>query len=149
MYDLIDQPAAALGNGSRLILWAMRGWVGALARGVCPPVTLAPAFAKLGLIPVLPDLHRTMALLHGDPEAQLTLAAIEVPHISEDEALLLGLWRDVATGREQAAQAILGLLVAVEGIAPILEAMTGAVAKLADAHLAPTGLSTCPHRAAS
>lgn len=52
MYDLIDQPAAALGNGSRLILWAMRGWVGALARGVCPPVSLAPAFAKLGLIPV-------------------------------------------------------------------------------------------------
>lgn len=89
-----------------------------------------------------------MALLHRDPQARLTLAAIEVPYIGEDEALLLGLWRDVAAGREDAARAILGLLVTAEAIAPIFDAMTTVIARLSDAQLAPTGLSICTHRAA-
>jgi len=149
MYDLIDQPAAALANGSRLVLWAMRGWVGALSRGFCPPATLAPAFAKLKLLPVLPHLHRVMTLLNDDPRTQIALAAIELPYITEDEALLLGLWRDVAAGREQAARGLLGLMVAGDAVTPIFDAMARAVAQLTIAQLVPTGLATCPHGTAS
>ncbi|MBA3940569.1 MAG: hypothetical protein C0520_05110 [Sphingopyxis sp.] len=60
----------------------------------------------------------------------LLLAPMPCLQISEDEAILLGLWRDFSLGDAANARATLALLAAGESVGPIAHAMGAATDRL-------------------
>lgn len=144
MYDLIDQPIGRLCQGSGILLWAMRGWTRALKRRQCPLSTIAPTFCHMRVLPALQDFHAVMGLWNRNGLIKIAIASINTPVVSEDEAMLLALWRHAATGRFGALRETLNLLLEEEAVASVEGAMIEAVAKLAQADIAPLGLSSDP-----
>lgn len=130
MYVFVDRPVESLCNSGRFLLWAMRGWVAAAARGRCPPQTLHRGFAAVNAAGALPDFHVAMALIGGDAAKTIALAPMPCLQISEDEAILLGLWRDISLGDAANARATLALLAEGDSVGPIAKAMGAAVDRL-------------------
>jgi len=130
VYHLVDQPTNVLSRSGHFLLWAMRGWRHAAERGACPPLALHQAFTQLNLRPMLPDFHIAMALLHHGGAVRLGFSSVDAPAISEDEAVLLGLWRDVAADENDKAQGTLVLLTGKETATPSLRAMRSTLAHL-------------------
>lgn len=130
MYEIIDRPVEVLCNAGRFLLWAMRGWTQAVERGTCPPLALGRGFASVRALPILPDFHIAMALLNQHGRTRIALAPMACCHILEDEAILLGVWRDLALGRFDHVQGTLALLVTEDTVSPVSRAMTLASAKL-------------------
>ncbi len=130
MYSFVDRPVASLCNVGLFLLWAMRLWVHAAERGRCPPQMLHRGFAAVDATGVLPDFHAAMALLGGDMARTLRLAPMPCLQISEDEAILLGLWRDFSLGGVTNARATLALLAEGDSVGPIAKAMGGAIDRL-------------------
>src|SRR3546814_14653657 len=110
MYAFVDRPVESLCNGGRFLLWAMRAWVSSAERGRCPPRMLHRGFAAVNAAGALPDFHIAMALLGGEAVETLILAPMPCLQISEDEAILLGLRRDISLERIANAHATLALL---------------------------------------
>ena len=134
MYAFVDRPVENLCNGGRFLLWAMRGWVSAAERGQCPPQMLFRGFAAVDAAGALPDFHIAMALLGGDAVETLVLAPMPCLQISEDEAILLGLWRDFSLeSANPTARGALALLAATDSVGPIANAMGAAIDRLAAA----------------
>ncbi|WP_447757035.1 hypothetical protein [Sphingopyxis fribergensis] len=130
MYAFVDRAVESLSNGGRFLLWAMRGWVSAAERGQCPPQMLHRGFAAVAATGALPDFHVAMALLGGDAVETLVLAPMPCLQISEDEAILLGLWCDFSLGDSANARATLALLAEGESVGPIASAMGAAIDRL-------------------
>jgi len=130
MYAFVDRPVENLCNGGRFLLWAMRGWVSAAERGQCPPQMLFRGFAAVDAAGALPDFHIAMALLGSDAVETLVLAPMPCLQISEDEAILLGLWRDFSLGEAANARATLALMAEGDSVGPIAKAMGAAVDRL-------------------
>ncbi|KGB58299.1 hypothetical protein [Sphingopyxis sp. LC363] len=130
MYAFVDRPVENLCNSGRFLLWAMRGWVSAARRGQCPPQKLHRGFVAVNAAGALPDFHVAMALLGGDAVGTLVLAPMPCLQISEDEAILLGLWRDISLGDVANAHATLALLAEGDGVGPIAKAMGAAADRL-------------------
>ena len=130
MYAFVDRPVESLCNGGRFLLWAMRGWVSAAGRGQCPPQWLHRGFAAVNAAGALPDFHIAMAMLAGDAVETLLLAPMPCLQISEDEAILLGLWRDISLGDVANARATLALLAEGNSAGPIAKAMGAAIDRL-------------------
>lgn len=131
MYAFVDRPVESLCNSGRFLLWAMRGWVQAAERGQCPPQLLCRGFTATRAAEALPDFHIAMALLGGDMTRTLLLAPMPSRQVSEDEAILLGLWRDFSLeGATTTARATLALLAAEASVGPIAKAMGAALARL-------------------
>ena len=130
MYAFVDRPVDNLCNSGRFLLWAMRGWVHAAQRGQCPPRTLHRGFAAVGAQGALADFHVALALLAGDAVQQLALAPMPCLQISEDEAILLGLWRDFSLGESARARATLALLADGDSVGPIAKAMEATTRRL-------------------
>lgn len=126
MYAFVDRPVESLGNGGRFLLWAMRGWVGAAGRGECAPRALHRGFAAVNARLALPDFHVAMALLASDGHECLSLAPMPCACIAEDEAVLIALWSDAASGDDCRLRATLAMLVEPDGVGPIVRAMTSA-----------------------
>ncbi len=155
MYQFVDRPVASLAPGSRLVLWAARGWAHARANGGCPPGAVAPAFLHCGAIAALPDIHRLFALLAGAEDEGLAVAAMGDPLVGDIEAVLLRLWAD-ALDRPDHARATLSLMLAGEdegdagddAAATAFVALTAAAMTLMAKGLAPVGLAE-PSRAGS
>lgn len=133
MYAFVDRPVESLCNGGRFLLWAMRGWVAAAERGECPARALRPGFAAVDATVALSDFHLAMAMLAGDAVEILVLAPMPCLQISEDEAILLGLWRDFSLGDAANAHATLAMLAEGESAGPIAKAMGTAVDRLVTA----------------
>ncbi len=130
MYEMVDRPVEILCNAGRFLLWAMRGWTLAVENGTCPPLALARGFASVGAQAMLPDLHIAMALLNQHGLMRIALAPVACCCITEDEAILLGLWQDLALARFDKAHATLALVVNEDAVRPVARAMTKASAKL-------------------
>jgi hypothetical protein len=130
MYAFIDRPVDSLGNSGRFLLWAMRGWVCAAERGQCPPQRLHRGFVAVNAAGALPDFHVAMALIGSDAVETLLLAPMPCLQISEDEAILLGLWRDISLGDVANARATLALLAEGDSAGPIAKAMGAAIDRL-------------------
>ncbi|KQZ77214.1 hypothetical protein ASE06_02945 [Sphingopyxis sp. Root214] len=130
MYAFVDRRVDSLCNSGRFLLWAMRGWVHAADRGRCPPQVLHRGFSAVDAAPALPDFHVAMALLAGDAVETLLLAPLPCLQISEDEAILLGLWRDFSLENAANAHATLAFLAEGESVGPIAKAMGAAVDRL-------------------
>ena len=130
MYAFVDRPVESLSNAGRFLLWAMRGWVAAAERGQCPPQSLHRGFVAVAAARALPDFHIAMALLAGDAVRTMLLAPMPCLQISEDEAILLGLWRDISLGGDENARATLALLAEEDSVGPIAQAMGAAIGRL-------------------
>jgi len=130
MYAFVDRPVDSLCNGGRFLLWAMRGWVATAERGRCPPQMLFRGFAAVDAQGALPDFHVAMALLGGDAVETLLLAPMPCLQISEDEAILLGLWRDFSLESHANARETLALMAEGDSVGPIAKAMGAAINKL-------------------
>lgn len=123
MYQFIDRHPSALGNTSRFLLWAMRGWGHARASKACAPMTLYRGFSSAGATAALSDFHIAMILLNGDALERLTLAPMSCGRICEDEAILLALWRGVGREDSTLVGGTLGRLVRREAVRPTARAM--------------------------
>lgn len=130
MYIYLDQPVGRLANGERFLLWAMRGWSHAMEKGMCPPMALCRGFTSVNALSALPDFHLALALLNRDALAQLRVGPMEYAHILEDEAILLGLWRDIALGDFDHMRETLRFLVDDDVLGATANAMTATMAKL-------------------
>lgn len=109
MYDLLDQPIGRLSLAGRLTLWSLRGWVSAIEARCCPPATIAPVLAQHGVLPALPHLHEFLSLLNQRGSRGISLAPPACGMIGDDEAVLLGIFRN-ATAAPAVARATLALL---------------------------------------
>ena len=130
MYAFVDQPVERLCNAARFLLWAMRGWSSARSRGTCPPVALCRGFSAVNARCALPDFNMAMALLGREAAEPFVPAPMGGGLICEDEAVLLGMWRDAALGDCARARATLALVVPTEAVSAIVRAMTATSAKL-------------------
>ena len=130
MYAFVDRRVDSLCNSGRFLLWAMRGWVCAAERGQCPPQRLHRGFVAVNAGGALPDFHVAMALIGSDAVETLLLAPMPCLQISEDEAILLGLWRDFSLGSTANARATLALLAEGDSVGPIAKAMDAAIDRL-------------------
>jgi hypothetical protein len=130
MYAFVDRSVDSLCNSGRFLLWAMRGWVCAAERGQCPPQRLHRGFVAVNAAGALPDFHVAMALIGSDAVETLLLAPMPCLQISEDEAILLGLWRDISLGDGANAHATLALLAEGDSAGPIAKAMGVAIDRL-------------------
>jgi len=130
MYAFVDRPVDSLCHSGRFLLWAMRGWVCAAERGQCPPQRLHRGFVAVNAASALPDFHVAMALIGSDAVETLLLAPMPCLQISEDEAILLGLWRDISIGDVANARATLALLAEGDSAGPIAKAMGAAIDRL-------------------
>ena len=110
MYQFVDQPTNRLSRGSQLVLWAMRGWTRQINDRRCPPAALAPGFQRLGIIDALPPFHKMMVLLNHHAARDFAFQCLAASAIGEDEAVLLGVWQDVATGQVANAEATLAMI---------------------------------------
>jgi hypothetical protein len=141
LYDFLDQSVVKLCPGSRLLLWSLRSWADALARKTCPPAALAPAYAMHDMLAAVNDLHMAAALLNSNGRTKFMLAPLRACRVAEDEALLVALWRDVATGETARARALLEACVDRSSVAPLLTAVGEHAAKMTAAGFAPLGLT--------
>lgn len=132
MYAFVDQPVSDLSPGGRFLLWAMRGWIHAAARGTCPPGQLASGFARAGALPALPHVHRLLAELNQRARGEIAFAPLDYGRISDDEAVLLQLWRE-SIHNPPRAQETLALLLEPDAVAPAFEALLAASIRLDEA----------------
>ncbi|MEE4451691.1 hypothetical protein [Novosphingobium resinovorum] len=130
MYDFLDRPVTELDNDGRFLLWAMRGWAHSASKGNCPAQSLGRAFAGHNAAAVLPDFHMAMALLSRRANERLAVAPMGCHRISEHEALLLALWRDVGIGRRENVRATLAHVVPCDTVAAVAQAMSRASAAM-------------------
>lgn len=133
MYDYLDQPVANLDHGGRFLIWSMRHWVQAMHERQCPACVIGPAFMKWRIMPGLAPFQTMMATLNLHARHDISFAPCRCAHVSEDEALLLGL---IAGTRRRTAEAMTETLALVvnedrvgtlrDSIAALAEIMAGA-----------------------
>ncbi len=137
MCDFIDQRVGDLGQGGQLLVWSMRNWVLAVQNKQCPPRVIGPAFAKRGLIGALPHFHKTMLILSKEGLLTLQFSPLGCPQVSDDEAMMLSLFRSLRDASPDQVRAMTELLVTEGFVAPLLAALTGVSMRLADSSLIP------------
>ena len=130
MYRYLDRPVGELEPAQRLLVWAMRNWVGALSNGRCPCSVLGAAFDSCGIADALSDFNTAMLVLNGEGVGSLRLAPLCGRHVRDDEARLLTLFAAGLDGDERQLRrladqlvrpdAVWHLITAVERIAAIL-----------------------------
>lgn len=141
MYSLIDQSTERLCRGSHFLLWAMRGWIYAMEKQKCPPAALGPGFSCAGLLTALPHFNQVMGLLNRNSLENVAVAPMPCQRITEDEAIILALWRDLAFARTDIVHGTLALLVEEDAITPLYQAMATICDRMKDANLPPYGLA--------
>lgn len=148
MYQFVDRPVNRLTLGSRLVLWAARGWAHARANGTCPPGAIAPALLHCGTGAALPHLHQLLSALAGDePGATLRMPALDHPVVDDVEAILLQLWADALAAPIRARRTLELMLTGAderadqERATAAFEALTEAAARLVARGLPPTGFA--------
>ncbi|CAN7272058.1 hypothetical protein LJR225_001345 [Phenylobacterium sp. LjRoot225] len=140
MYEFVDRPADRLVEGSRFILWATRGWLHAAQQRRCPPVALAPAFSKMAGLKVLSDFHLLMLQFYCARRCPISLGALAHPTITASEAVLLTMWRDLATRPVDQVRPLIELLLQEPSVEPALAAASRVAAHLTSVGLTPVGL---------
>jgi hypothetical protein len=137
MYDFIDQRVNNLDRGGQFLIWSLRHWVLAIQNRQCPPQAIGPAFAKWGMIGALPHFHTVMIILSKEGLETLQFSPPTCLQISDDEALMLSLFRSLRDDRPDQIRAMIELLVTECFVAPLFAALTAVSMRLADCNLIP------------
>ncbi|OYW90659.1 MAG: hypothetical protein B7Z13_14355 [Caulobacterales bacterium 32-67-6] len=137
MYDYLDQPVARLDHGGRFMIWSMRHWVQAMQERQCPACVIGPTFMKWRIMPGLAPFQTMMATLNLHARHDLSFAPCRCVHISEDEALLIGL---IAGTRQRTVDAMtetLALVVTRDHVATLRDSIAALADIMARASLLP------------
>lgn len=137
MCDFVDRPVATLDNGDRFLVWATRNWVQAMGERRCPTSAIGPAFLKWRVDRALPDFHMAMMILNKEGLLTLHFAPARCPHVSEDEAMLLQLFRSVRDDNGSRVTDMLKLLVEEQAVPALLTALARVSIRLGVAGLLP------------
>lgn len=137
MYDFIDQRVTTLDRGGQFLIWSMRNWVLAIQNRQCPPNAIGPAFAKWGMIGALPHFHMIMMILSKEGLATLQFSPPACWQISDDEAMMLSLFRSLRDDLPDQVRAMIELLVTEGFAAPLFGSLTAVSMRLADSGLIP------------
>lgn len=137
MYDFIDRDIAQLDRGAQFLLWSMRTWVQAIEARQCPGPKLAPGFARWKILSALPHFHGVMGHLSRDALHTMAFAPHCCRRVSEDEALLLSLFRASNTDTDHRIGETLAMFVTESSAAPLLASLTALVRQLASFDLVP------------
>ena len=137
MYDFIDQRVTSLDRGGQFLVWSMRNWVQAVQKRQCPPNAIGPAFAKWGMIAALPHFHMAMMILSRDGLNALQFSPPACLQISDDEAMMLALFRSLRNDPPEQVLATIDLLVPEGMAAHLLAALTAMSMRLAEGNLIP------------
>lgn len=143
MCDFIDQRVTTLDRGGQFLVWSMRNWVLAVHNRQCPPNAINPAFAKWGMIGALPHFHMAMMLLSKEGANSLQFSPVSCMQISDDEAMILALFRSLRDDLPEKVRAMTELLVTEDYAAPLYATLTAVSMRLAESGLIPEA----PHRA--
>ncbi|HWK42460.1 MAG TPA: hypothetical protein VNR60_11070 [Croceibacterium sp.] len=138
MYSFIDVSPDRVAGGSRFLFWAMRGWSSALARDICPAASLAQAFVRKGMAPVLADFHKLMFVLNHREYRLIPFTERGIARVTEFEAIMLSLWSDIAEGEHGRARATLGAFLDENWIEDVVTGMSDVVGHMADIGLTPS-----------
>jgi hypothetical protein len=142
MYDFIDQRVITLDRGGQFLVWSMRNWVLAIQNRQCPPNAIGPAFAKWGMIGALPHFHMAMMILSKEGLETLQFSPVGCLLVSDDEAMLLALFRSLRDDRLDQISAMIDLLVPEGFAAHLLAALTAVSMRLSEGNLIPEA----PHK---
>lgn len=137
MYRFVDRPLDTLDEGCRFLVWSMRAWVTAISRQRCPAQLLAPAFARWRMIGGLQPFHRAMLLFNRDALETFAFCPLPCSHVSEHEAMILGLVASLRDRGPQATRETLEMLIVPESVGDMLETLSRLGAVLAIAGLFP------------
>jgi hypothetical protein len=139
MYDFIDQNVNSLNRGGQFLIWSMRQWVFAVHKRACPPKVIGPAFAKWGMVNALPQFHAVMTILCHEGLETLYFAPVTCLRISDDEAMMLALFRSLRDNRPDRVRAMAEMLVTEGFAAQLVAGLTVVSMRLADVGLMPEG----------
>jgi hypothetical protein len=137
MYDFIDQRVTNLDRGGQFLIWSMRHWVLAIQNRQCPPNAIGPAFAKWGIIGALPHFHMAMMILSKEGLETLQFSPPACLQISDDEAMMLSLFRSLHDDLPDQVRGTIELLVTEGFVAPLFAALTAVSIRLAQGGLIP------------
>jgi hypothetical protein len=137
MYDFIDQHVTSLDRGGQFLIWSMRNWVLSVQNRQCPRNAIGPAFAKWGMIGALQHFHKTMMLLSKEGLETLQFSPPACLQISDDEAIMLSLFRSLRDELPEQVRAMIEMLVTESYVAPLFAALTAVSMRLADSGLIP------------
>jgi hypothetical protein len=137
MYDFIDQRVADLDCGGQFLVWSMRNWVQAVQNRRCPPHSIAPAFAKCGMISALQHFHAIMMILNKEGLETLCVSAVRCQNISDDEARMLSLFQAGCHNRTYQVRNMAEVLVTEGFVAQLSGSLAALSLHLVDNKLVP------------
>lgn len=111
MYRFIDRAIADLAPAEQMLVWSMRGWVGAMALQRCPCAVLGGAFERWRVPELLPDFNMTMCLLNGEGIGPVRFGSQSCARVHDDEAMLLVLFHAAAANDYRLVQRLAAQLV--------------------------------------
>lgn len=124
MYDLMDGPVTSLDEGERFLVWSFRTWVKAKSERQCPANLLAPAFSKWDMLSGLQPFLRLLTVLNRHGLETFQFCQLTCNHVSEHEAILITLFRDMRKQAPMRVRNTVELLVEDEAIGDLLLALS-------------------------
>lgn len=120
MYDSVDRPLASLDRGGQLMVWSMRRWMKDSAGGGPACVHICPAFRSYKIAGALPQFDAMMVALRDTMREPLVVGGDVV---TEHEAIVLGLLRQISKIAPSEAVKTAGALVTVDGALNLADAL--------------------------
>jgi hypothetical protein len=111
VYHYLDRTTASLDLGGRFIVWAVRGWVQAVGKRLCPCNALIEGFTRWNAAEALQPFSMAMAILHCEAREPLYFRAPGHSRVSDDEALLLDLFGQAPRRPQNEMREMLGMVV--------------------------------------
>lgn len=138
MYDFLDRPVTSLDPGGRFLIWSMRSWVKAMGERQCPANAIGNAFARWNMIRGLQPFLRMMALFNRSGLETFQFCSLPCNHVSEHEALILGLVCGLNDGRPDVLRDTLAMLVEEDSIGELIDSLGSLGQSLAAASIFPS-----------
>ena len=148
MYDFVDRRVDEQISSIRLTVWAMRQWVRAALDGRCTCGLIACTFESARVPHAADPLLTMMRILVANLRTPLRVGAVDVCHITEHEAVLLGALVAASEGRKEDCRAVARQLVQAD----MVPAFTASLIRLArafaaaDMHLVSTARKSAGER---
>lgn len=120
MYDSVDRPLASLDRGGQLMVWSMRRWMKDSAGGGSACMHICPAFRSYRIADALPQFDAMMVALRDTMREPLVVGGDVV---TEHEAIVLGLLKQISTTAPSEAVKTAGALVTVDGALSLADAL--------------------------
>jgi hypothetical protein len=137
MYDFVDRPIGKLDGGGRFLVWSMRFWVRAVAKGLSPASEIGGAFGQRDISEALPHFNLAMAILHRHSRHDLGFGLVPCRRVHEAEALLLAILASASIEPATRTRQTLALMVEPEWVGSLMTALSALATRLGSVGLLP------------